>query len=123
LISSFKLPHRQSRYLELLGKPKRRKDITRVLGHFQHLDPGNIVSNALREQHDPEILQLLGAKGASEGCYPPSEDGALDGMELLLADALEQILCSGMGTLHSCIPGRLAYFEDEDGRCILERRL
>jgi hypothetical protein len=55
-------------------------------------------------------------------CYVLSEDGALDGKELLLADALGQILGRGMGTFLSCIPGKLAYFEDEDGRWILERR-
>jgi hypothetical protein len=27
-----------------------------------------------------------------------------------------------MGTIISCIPGKLAYFEDEDGRYILERK-
>lgn len=122
LISSFILPQRQSRYLELLEKPKRRKDITRSLGHFKHLDPRYIVPITPREQHVPEILRLLKTKGAPEMCYALSEDGALDGKELLLADALGQILGRGMGTFLSCIPGKLGYFEDEDGRCILERR-
>jgi hypothetical protein len=38
-----------------------------------------------------------------------------------LADALRKIVGNGMGTFLSCVPGRLAYFEDEDGRWILER--
>jgi hypothetical protein len=122
LILSFVLPQRQSRYLELLERPKRRKDITRSLGHFKHLDPRYIVPIAPREQHVPEILQLLKTKGAPELCYALSEDGALDGKELLLAEALGQILGRGIGTFLSCIPGKLAYFEDEDGRRILERR-
>jgi hypothetical protein len=122
LISSFTLPHRQSRDLELLEKPKRRNDITRSLGHFKHLDPSYTVLIAPCEQDVPEILRLLKAKGTPGMCYALSEDGALDGKELLLADALAEILGGGMGTFLSCIPGTPAYFEDEDSRWILERR-
>jgi hypothetical protein len=122
LISSFILPQRQSRYLELLEKPKRRKDITRSLGHFKHLDPRYIVPIAPREQHVPEILHLLKTKGAPENCYALSEDDELDGKEVFLADALKEIVGRGIGTFLSCIPGKLAYFEDEDCRWILERR-
>jgi len=38
LIRAFILPQRQSRYLELLPKPKRRRDVTRELAHFKHVD-------------------------------------------------------------------------------------
>ena len=122
LISSFILPQRQSRYLELLQKPKRRKDITRSLGHFKHLDPRYIVPITPREQHVPEILRLLRAKGAPEVCYALSEEDELDGKEVLLADALKEIVGRGIGTFLSCIPGKLVYFEDEEDRWILERR-
>jgi hypothetical protein len=122
LVSSFIIPQRQSRYLELLEKPKRRKDITRSLAHFKHLDPRYIVPIAPREQHVPEILRLLKAKGAPEKCYALSEDDELDRKEVVLADALKTIVGRGMGTFLSCIPGKLAYFEDEEDRWILERR-
>jgi hypothetical protein len=41
-----------------------------------------------------------------------------------LRDAINQILGVGHGTLLSCVPGRLGYFEGEDPgeRYILERR-
>ena len=38
-----------------------------------------------------------------------------------LDEALEEIVGRSMGTFLSCIQGRLAYFEDEDQRWILER--
>jgi len=38
-----------------------------------------------------------------------------------LQTALEKTIGYQMGTFISCIPGKLAYFEDEDGRYILER--
>jgi hypothetical protein len=108
LVSSFIIQERQSRYLELLEKPKRRKDITRSLAHIKHLDPRYIVPIAPREQHVPEILRLLKNKGAPENCYAPSEDDELDGKEVLLADALKKIVGRGMGTFLSCIPGKVA---------------
>jgi len=45
----------------------------------------------------------------------------MDGREFPLIDALKRIVGYGMGTIVSCIPGKLGYFEDEDGRCILEK--
>jgi len=122
LVTSFILPARQSRYLELFEKPKRREDITRSLAHFKHLDLRYAVQIAPREQHVPDILRLLQSKGAPENCYAVSEDSDLDGKEIALAKALKEVVGVGMGTFLSCIPGRLAYFEDEDCRWILERR-
>lgn len=68
------------------------------------------------------ILDLLRGKGAPETCYAVSEDDELDGKELPLSDSLKKIVGYGMGTFLSCLPGRLAYFEDEDERWILERK-
>jgi hypothetical protein len=42
--------------------------------------------------------------------------------ELPLVEALQQIVGRGMGTVLSCIPGRLAFVETEDERFILGRR-
>src|ERR1700730_1845397 len=50
-----------------------------------------------------------------------SEDPALDQKELPLVEALKQIVGRGMGTVLSCVPGRLAFVETEDERFILER--
>jgi hypothetical protein len=49
-------------------------------------------------------------------------DPALDEKELPLFEALTQIVGRGMGTVLSCLPGRLAFVETEDERFILERR-
>jgi hypothetical protein len=50
-----------------------------------------------------------------------SENSELDGKEIDLQTALKETIGYQMGTFISCIPGKLAYFEDEDGRYILER--
>jgi len=52
-----------------------------------------------------------------------SENPEIDGRDLPLRDALSKTVAMDAGTLISCIPGKLAYFEMEgfDGRYILER--
>ena len=51
------------------------------------------------------------------------KSAALDARTLPLKEALGLIIGVSTGTLVSCIPGRLGYFEGEDGgeRFILER--
>lgn len=64
---------------------------------------------------------MLKSKGAGNVCQVISEYGEIDGKEMPLDEALEEIVGRSMGTFLSCIEGRLAYFEDEDERWILER--
>ena len=121
LIRAFILPQRQSRYLELLANPRRRHDLNRELSHFKHLDPNHAFTLPPGRKWAVDIYELLRSKGALEICYAISEEEDLDGKELALRDVLETIVGRGIGTFLSCIPGKLAYFEDEDGRFILER--
>jgi len=72
-------------------------------------------------QHAALIHELLVAKGAGPKCWVISEDSEMDGREFDLATALKETVGRGMGTLISCIPGKLGYFEDEEDRFILER--
>ncbi len=69
----------------------------------------------------PGLLQLLKSKGAPDLCHALSESDELDGKELFLAEALNFIVGREIGTFLSCIPGKLAYFEDEDNNWLLER--
>jgi hypothetical protein len=122
LVLSFIIPERQSRYLELLGKPKRRKSITSTLAHFKHLDMRYVVNIPPRKLHKAEILRFLQSRGAPDTCYALSEDDEIGGKEIPLQEALEFVVGRGIGTFVSCIPGRLAYFEDEEDRWLLERK-
>jgi len=122
LIRAFVLPQRRDRYLELLGKPKRRKDITDTLAHFKHLDMTYAVQIPSPQRLASGILELLKSKGAPQTCYAMSEDSELDGREIPLSEGLAFVVGRGIGTFLSCIPGKLAYFEDEDERWILERK-
>ena len=63
----------------------------------------------MQKRHSPTIVFAI------------SEDPRLDQREFPLLEALKQIVGSGMGTVLSCLPGRLAFVETEDERFILER--
>lgn len=112
---------RQERVLFLLAHPKRRRAFTSELAHFKWLD------ERFASPIDPKwctaagIAARLREKGAGPTVRAISEDPEIDGKELKLEDALEFILGREIGTILSCIPGKLAYFEGEDDRRLLER--
>ena len=121
LLAAFVKRSKRERYREIFADPRLHHKFTKELAHFTDFDPkyrlpipsnklfvGNITAE-LRKRHSPNIVFAI------------SEDPALDQKELPLVEALEEICGSGMGTVLSCIPGRLAFVETEDERFILER--
>lgn len=120
-IAAFVKRSKRDRYREILCNPRLRHKFTNQLAHFTDFDPkyrlpipsnklfANNIAAELQRRHSPNIVLAI------------SEDPALDQKELLLVEALEAIVGRGMGTILSCIPGRLAFVETEDERFILER--
>jgi len=49
--------------------------------------------------------------GSTESCH--FIGGEHDGEEVKLLSALKQVVGHGIGTVLSCVPGKLAYFEGE----------
>lgn len=121
LIAAFVKRGKRDRYREILSNPRLRHKFTNKLAHFADFDPKYrvpIPSNKLfveniaielRKRHSPNIVFAI------------SEDPALDQKELPLVESLTEIVGRGMGTVLSCVPGRLAFVETEDERFILER--
>jgi hypothetical protein len=79
--------------------------------------PGHVL-----QSNSSALLKLLMRKVASAKCWVLSENSDLDGKEVDLQIALAETIGQQMGTFISCIPGKLAYFEDEHGRYILEHK-
>jgi hypothetical protein len=121
LIRAFFLPQRQAFYLELLSNPQRRPDLLKELAHFKHLDLQWAQALPLCCNRPIPVVKLLQSKGAPPRCWAISESEELDGKEVDLLEALNDVLGCGIGTFLSCLPGQLAYFEDEDSRYLLER--
>ncbi len=122
LVKAFIPSHRQERFLEIVANPKKRAKFIKQLYHFDDLNPKFMVSILPNQQNPSALVKILRAKGAGANCYVMSTNSKLDGKEVSLQTALEETVGSQEGTLISCVAGQLGYFEDEDGRCILERR-
>ena len=131
-IRAFVQPDKQERFLGFLANPKNRKKLTKSLAHFRWFDqrfatpiPWRVDPNAkLWERHlqgIENIYLLLKSKGAGMTCWCISEDSEIDGRELDLRAALELVSGRGIGTILSCVPGKLAYFGGEDEELLLAR--
>jgi hypothetical protein len=70
-----------------------------------------------------ELTKLLKAKGAGTTCHVIVDGLKIDGHELPLSEALNEICMHEFGAVLSCIPGRLAYYKPESPNkgVILER--
>ena len=125
IIRAFVVADRKEKYLEALPNSKRRlKVLDRLNHHIDDIDSRYRVS-VPPEQHTPSAIEkLLRTRGAPSLCYVMSSSTRLDGREMSLADALKEVIGYQMGTLISCIPGQLAFYESEEikTRYILERK-
>jgi len=131
-IKAFVMPDKQERFLTFLSKPKTRKKLTQELGHFKWFEPRFASPIAwkvdptlkLSDRHAQGIAsvsRLLKSKGAGKTCWVISESPDVDAKELYLESALEAVFGRDMGTILSCIPGRLALYAGEDETLLLSR--
>ena len=123
-IKAFVVSIRQERYLQGLTNPKRRaKVLTRLHHQVDDIDERGRQAIPPGKQFAPEIETILRSSGAPPRCYVLSTSSKLDRCEMQLSDALDAIVGLGMGTIISCIPGKLGYYESEEPgfRFILKR--
>ena len=99
--------------MEPLDSAKNRHKFT---GRFDHHGRAYFIPECIRTiepryQHPPNIAEILRAMGAPESCHVIG--GEHDGEDMDLLTALKEIVGCGTGTVLSCVPGKLAYFEGE----------
>jgi hypothetical protein len=118
-IRAFVSPSRRDRWLGLLASAKRRRSSLERLNHFRDID----VRYATPLPSSDNIAAVLRSHGASENCYVLPDIPTIDGRELPVDEAIDQVEFGMWGTLISCVPGRLAYYYDECGarRWLLQR--
>jgi hypothetical protein len=123
LINAFVVSAKRARFIEFLGSPKRRPKFLAGLYYFADLDSRYLVPIPPAKQNAKDIAALLTARGAPPLCHVISTDSERDGRDLNLVEVLERVVGFGEGTLLSCVPRRLGYFEGEspNDRFILER--
>jgi hypothetical protein len=111
-VTAFVVKSRRERALEILASSKNRHKLTNEFDHHgRYIDSDCIRSILPRYQHPPEIAEILRGMGAPETCHVIG--GSRDGEEMELLAALKEVVGYGTGTVLSCIPGKLAYFEGE----------
>ena len=122
-IRAFAAPKRAGRYLSLLGTPRGRARMRATLAHAFELDLRYATRLSGADSLPPAVAKRLRALGAPNVCYCLSENSQIDGRELPLDEALAATVGYQMGTLISCIPGALCYYEGEDSgeRYVLQR--
>ena len=123
-VESFVKRDRRERILLCLANRKKRRKFVHELAHHGTyiLAPECLRSIKPSQQHPDSIYAILRGLGAPDTCHLISEDGNFDGREMELLAALKQVVGGGMGTVISCLPGRLGYFEGElRERYILQR--
>ena len=121
LIAAFMKRRKRDRYREILSNPRLRHKFTNLLAHFTDFDPKYRLPIPSNKLFADNIAIELQKRDSPNAVFAISEDPTIDQKELPLVEALKQIVGRGMGTVLSCIPGRLAFVETEDERFILER--
>jgi hypothetical protein len=115
----------RDRFQQSLASPQRREKVLARLNHFRHLEMRFASPVPMSDQKSAVIGVVLRRHSAPGLCYVVSDDSDFDGREMALAEALVEIVDGGIsaGTFISCIPGRLAYFHDEEptNRYVLRR--
>lgn len=114
LIDAFIVPRKRPRDRALLSGPRRGK-LRRGLDHLRDLDQR--YTTPLPSHAD--VCRTLQDLGAPQRCYVLSSTARLDGRDLPLREAIDEIERSMCGALVSCVPGTLGYYYGESG----ERRL
>jgi hypothetical protein len=114
-VRSFIVKARQERCTFLLSNPARRKKFRDELPHFKWLDerfahpiPAKVAHTAA------ELVALLRQRGAGQNVWVISQYAEIDGREMSLEAAMEETRGRQCGTILSCIPGKLAFFRDEE---------
>jgi hypothetical protein len=115
----------RERFLRILAESDAgRTGMLVELAHIEGFDPRFARRIPPREQTEGAIHAILRERGAADTCHVVSADAMMDGRDMPLHDALVSTVGANAGSILSCIPGQLAYYEGEEHgqRYILERR-
>jgi len=120
-VAAFVFPDRRERFLAALANPKRRKVFNCELDHPK----ARFLNDKYVKRIDPSrqfagfLVPQLKSMGAPNDCWVFGN--YIDGQQMKLEDALAKLIGYNTGTIVSCLPGELAFFESEDDRVILQR--
>ena len=117
-VEAFIHPDRRERFLAALANPKKRAVFNREPYHpkSKFLQVRYIEQIAPSQHYARLIAPKLKRMGAPDDCWVFGNH--IDGRQMKLEEALGEIIGVGSGTIVSCLPGKLAFFESEEERVI-----
>jgi len=120
-VENFIDSRRRDRFLAALANPKKRDIFKRELHHPK---PGFLLTRYVEQinlsQHYTRfIAPQLRKMGAPDQCWVFGN--YIDGQPMSLDQALDALIGMRSGTIISCLPGKLVFFENEDDRVILRK--
>jgi hypothetical protein len=120
-VEAFIHPDRRERFLAALANPKKRAVFNRELHHPKpnFLQTKYIEQIVPSQQYTRFVAPRLKSMGAPDDCWVFGNH--VDGRPMKLEDALDELIGLRSGTIVSCLPGKLAFFESEDERVILRK--
>jgi hypothetical protein len=105
---------RRSRWRELFPRPKGRKKLLATLWNGDDLNRDLLIKVDPSERSVKQLSVRLRSLGAPPLCHLISARPNLDGKDLDLISALGLVLDLAPGTIICCVPGKLAYYENDD---------
>ena len=110
----FVAANQKRRFLSLLANARgREKFVRKFLAHNCQLD-ARYCTRVRSGAGASCVVNSLQELGAPNECFVISVRAEFDGRTMPLDEALESLYACGMGTIISCIPGRLGYYDAED---------
>ncbi len=114
-VRAFIVKNRRERCALLLADRDGRQKLRNALPHFKWLDERYAHPITPKMAHTAaELVALLRGKGAGKTTWVISQYAAIDGREMNLEAAMDEVWGRQCGTILSCIPGKLAFFKDEE---------
>jgi len=114
MILPFLREDRRSRWSELFPKPKGRKKLLKTLWNGDDFDRNLMLQVDPAERTVQQLSFKLRGLGAPTTSHLISARPSLDGKDLDLTTALRTVLNLAPGTMICCVPGKLAYYENDD---------
>jgi hypothetical protein len=121
MISAFLKTNRADRWEAVLARPKGREKFLARLYHEKDISPECMIPIPHLQRFAPAVHERLKGLGAPESCHVISDHSSIDGKDMPLLTALEQVVDRLSGTILVCVPNRLGYYfsEERNGQYIL----
>ena len=107
------VPTKRQRFLDFVRNDKHRRKFLAELDHPDFIERRYVIPIPPNLQTANDIARMLGDRQAPLECYLISNSRRMDRCFIDLLTALDMVIGSGFGTVISCLPGKLVYFEGE----------